>query len=178
MFGDPTLAKLDQVKLLGETDFCITKSIPLCDPVVHTGTTFLLTSKTIPQMYLQDKPSTPPSEVPSGETEEATSIHLSKVYKLLSHGTGDTSAFDQVLSINWQMNAMLYTQVPCPVTSAFYPGPKLLALLDHTLAEYLFLCLVDVHGKTYCADLTKSLWIMDEPSYSKPSVKMTHMTTQ
>ena len=29
----------------------------------------------------------------------------------------DTSAFDQVLSINWQMNAMLLTQVPCPVTS-------------------------------------------------------------
>ena len=80
-FGDPTLAKLDQVKLLCETEFCITKSIPLCDPVVHTGTTFLLTSRTLPhkpKMYLQDKPSTPPSEVPSGETEEATPIHLSK----------------------------------------------------------------------------------------------------
>ena len=36
-FGDPTLAKLDQSKLLCETDFCITKSIPLSDPVVHTG---------------------------------------------------------------------------------------------------------------------------------------------
>ena len=46
--GDHTLAKLDQVKLLCETDFCITKSIPLCDPVVHTGTIFLLTSKTLP----------------------------------------------------------------------------------------------------------------------------------
>ena len=58
-------------------------------------------------MCLQDKPSTPPSEVSSGETEEATSIHLTKVYKSLSHGTEGTSAFDQVLSINWQMNAML-----------------------------------------------------------------------
>ena len=76
-FGDPTLAKLDQVKFLCETAFCITNSIPLCDPVVHTQTTFLLTSKTLPhkpKMYLQDKPSTPPSEVPSGETDESTSI--------------------------------------------------------------------------------------------------------
>ena len=43
---------------------------------------------------------------------------------------------------------MLLTQVPCPVTSTFYPGSKLLALLDHTFAEYLFLCLIDAHGKT------------------------------
>ena len=43
---------------------------------------------------------------------------------------------------------MLLTQVPCPITSTFYPGSKLLALLDHTLAEYLFLCLIDAHGKT------------------------------
>ena len=102
-FGDPTLAKLDQIKLLCETDSCITKSVPLCDPVIHTGTTCLLTSKTLPhkpKMYLQDNPSTPPIEVPSGETEEVTSIHLIKVYKSLSHGTEDTSAFDQVLSIN------------------------------------------------------------------------------
>ena len=47
-FGDPTLEKLNQAKLLCETDFCITKYILLCDPVVHTGTTFLLTSKTLP----------------------------------------------------------------------------------------------------------------------------------
>ena len=46
------------------------------------------------------------------------------------------------------MNAMLLTQVPSPVTSTFYPGSKLLALNDHTFAEYLFLCLIDVHGKT------------------------------
>ena len=46
------------------------------------------------------------------------------------------------------MNAMLLTQVPCPITSTFYPGSTLLALLDHTLAEHLFLCLIDVHGKT------------------------------
>ena len=45
------------------------------------------------------------------------------------------------------MNAMLLTQVPCLVTSTFYPGSKLLALLDHTFAEYLFLCLIDAHGK-------------------------------
>ena len=46
------------------------------------------------------------------------------------------------------MNAMLLTQVPCPVTSTFYLGSTLLALLDHTFAEYLFLCLIDAHGKT------------------------------
>ena len=141
-FGDPTLAKLNQVKLLCETEFYITKYILICDPVVHTGTTFLLTSKTLPykpKMYLQDKHSTTPSEVQSEETEEATPIHLTKVYKSLSHGTDD---------INWQMNAMLLTQVPCPITSTSYPGSKLLALLDHTFAKYLFLCLIDAHGKT------------------------------
>ena len=54
-FGEPTLGKLNQVKLLcsptsstlcdptlakisQETEFCITMHIPLCDPVVHTGT--------------------------------------------------------------------------------------------------------------------------------------------
>ena len=180
-FGDPTLAKLNQVKLLCETDFCITKSIPLCDPVVHTGTKFLLTSKTLPhkpKMYLQDKPSTPPREVPSGETEEATSIYLTKVYKSLSHGIEDTSAFDQVLSINWQMNAMLLTQVPCLVTSTFYPGSKLLALLDNTFAEYLFLCLIDAHGKTSLCGSHQVPLDYGQPSYSKLSVKMTHMTTQ
>ena len=43
------------------------------------------------------------------------------------------------------MNAMLLTQVPCPITSTSYPGS---ALLDHTFAEYLFLFLIDTHGKT------------------------------
>ena len=43
---------------------------------------------------------------------------------------------------------MLLIQVPCPITSTLYPGSKLLALLDHTFAEYLFLCLIDAHGKT------------------------------
>ena len=56
--GDPTLAKLNQVipepkdifnkhlltELLSmcETESCVTKSIPFCDPGVHTGTTFLV----------------------------------------------------------------------------------------------------------------------------------------
>ena len=56
-FGEPTLGKLNQVKLLcsptsstlcdptlaklnQETEFYITKHIPLCDSDVHTGTTF------------------------------------------------------------------------------------------------------------------------------------------
>ena len=56
-FGEPTLGKLNQVELLcnptsstscdltlvklnQETEFCITKHIPLCDSVVDTGTTF------------------------------------------------------------------------------------------------------------------------------------------
>ena len=68
--------------------------------------------------------------------------------KSLPHGTEDTSAFDQVLSINWQMNTMLLTQVPCPVTPTFYPGSKLLALFDHTFAVYLFLCLIHADEKT------------------------------
>ena len=96
-FGDPTLSQLNQV--------CITKHIPLFDPVVHTGTTFLLTSKSLLH-----------NEVQSEETEEATPIHITEVYKSLSHRTEDTSAFGQALSINWQMNAML---LPCPITSSF-----------------------------------------------------------
>ena len=56
-FGEPTPGKLNQVKLVcshtsstlcdptpanlnQETEFCITKHIPLCDSDVHTGTTF------------------------------------------------------------------------------------------------------------------------------------------
>ena len=159
-FGDSTLTKLNQVKLLCETEFCITKYTPLYDPVVHTGTTFLLTSKTLPhkpKTYLQDKPSTTPSEVQSEETEEATPIHLTKVYKSLSHGTEH---------INWQRDAMLLTQVPCPITSTFYPGSKLLALLDHTFVE-AHLMHMERH---YCVDLTKSLWITDKPSmFGTPS---------
>ena len=76
-FGDTTLAKLNQVKLLCETEFCITKYIPPCDTVVHTGPTFLLTSKTLlhnPNMHLRDKHSTTPSEIQSEITEEATPI--------------------------------------------------------------------------------------------------------
>ena len=87
------------------------------------------------------------------------STHLTKVYKSLSNGTED---------INWQMNAMLLTQVPCPIMSTFYPRSEQLALLDHTFAEYLFLCLID--GKTLFANLTKSIWIMDKPSmFGTPS---------
>ena len=38
---DPTLAKLNHIKLSSETEFCITMHIPLCD---HTGTTFSVPS--------------------------------------------------------------------------------------------------------------------------------------
>ena len=41
---DPTLAKLNHIKLPSETEFCITMHIPLCDLVVHTGTTFSVQS--------------------------------------------------------------------------------------------------------------------------------------
>ena len=81
-FGDPTLAKLNQIKLFCETEFYITKYILLCDPVVHTGTTFLLTSKTLPHKPKMYKHSTTPSEVQLGETEEVIPTHLTKVYKV------------------------------------------------------------------------------------------------
>ena len=129
-----------------ETEFCAT---------VHTGATFLLTSrtklsqvttkiflpksfldqsslddkkfiieynkkippatkphntKTLPHkpkqvsMYLQEKPSTPPSEEPIGDTEEATSpnesTHLTTVHKSLSVGTEAASDIDKILSNN------------------------------------------------------------------------------
>ena len=37
---EPVLAKLNHIKLSSETEFCIIMHIPLYDPVVHTGTTF------------------------------------------------------------------------------------------------------------------------------------------
>ena len=174
--GDPTFAKLNQVipvpmdicnkylvtefLSMCETEFCATKSIPFCDPGVHAGATFLLTSRTklnqvattifcpkslldqfslddktfimeynkkIPSatrppntkslppkpkkvsMCLQEEPSTPPSEEPSGDTDKATnpdeSTHLTMVHKSLSHGGEDASDIDKVLSINCQVNA-------------------------------------------------------------------------
>ena len=76
------------------------------------------------------------------------------------------------------MNAMLLTQVPCPVTSTFYPGSKLLALLDHTLAEHLFLCLIDEHLKTSLCGSHQVLLDYGQTKLLKLSVKITHMTTQ
>ena len=48
MLGDPTLARLNQVTSVSmcDSEFCATKSIPSCNPGVHTGATFLLTSRT------------------------------------------------------------------------------------------------------------------------------------
>ena len=37
---DPILGKLNNIKLSSETEICITMHIPLCDPAVHTRTTF------------------------------------------------------------------------------------------------------------------------------------------
>ena len=159
---DPTLARLNQVISVSmcETEFCDTKSIPSCDPGVHTRAIFLLTfrkilnqvatniflpkslldqfslddkkfiieynkkipsatkppnTKTLPHkpkkvsMYFQDEPSTPPSDKPSGDTEEATnpehSTHVTMIHKSLSQGTEDASLIDIVLSINCQVNA-------------------------------------------------------------------------
>ena len=65
-FGEPTLGKLNQVKLLcsissstlwdptlaksnRETELCITKHIPLCDSSVHTGTPFSVPSSSSKQ---------------------------------------------------------------------------------------------------------------------------------
>ena len=44
--------------------------------------------------------------------------------------------------------SMLLTQVPCSFTSALYPGTNVPALADHIFSGYLFLCLIDAHGKT------------------------------
>ena len=46
---------------------------------------------------------------------------------------------DKVQSIN--------CQVHCSSTPTLYPGSKP-TLLDHNFAGYLFLCLIDAHGKT------------------------------
>ena len=37
------------------TEFCATKSIPFCDPGVHTGTTFLLKPKPNTTMPVEDR---------------------------------------------------------------------------------------------------------------------------
>ena len=62
-FGDPTLAKINQVISVSmcETVLCATKSA-----------TKPLNTKTWDCMYLQEEPSTPPSDEPSGDTNETT----------------------------------------------------------------------------------------------------------
>ena len=42
----------------------------------------------------------------------------------------------------------LLPQVPCSFTSTLYPGPEPPTLLNHIFEVYLFLCLIDAHGKT------------------------------
>ena len=53
-----------------------------------------------------------------------------------------------ILLIQKAQITMQGIQVPCISMSTFYPGPKLSELLDHIFAGYLFLCLIDAHGKT------------------------------
>ena len=74
-----------------------------------------------------------------------------------------------------QMNTILLTQVPCPITSTFYTESKLLALLDHTFAEYLwFLCLIDAHGTTSLCGFHKVTKLLqtfcEDDSYDYPAI--------
>ena len=78
----PTLETLNQVNnfhlSLCATESCDTKSILFCDPGVHPFATKPLTTKSLAHkpkqvcMYLQEEPSAPPSDEPSGDTDEAT----------------------------------------------------------------------------------------------------------
>ena len=73
--------------------------------------------------------------------------------------------------------SMSLTQVPCSVTPTFSHGSKQPALLDCIFAEYLFLCLIDAHGKTSLQEFHQVPLDPEKLSYSKLSVKMTHMIT-
>ena len=72
---------------------------------------------------------------------------------------------------------MLLTQVLCRVTSTFYPGSKLLALLGHTFAEYLFLYLIDAHGMTSLCGSHQVPLYYGQTKLPQPFCEDAHMTT-
>ena len=101
-FGDPTLGKLNQVKLLcsissstlwnltlaksnQETELCITKHIPLCDSSVHTGTPFSVPSSSSETNRVSNSHSrlvtTPSSRIILGKPKI-------EVTKVLTHNNG------------------------------------------------------------------------------------------
>ena len=178
--GDPTLSKINQVI-----------SVPLCETVfcATNSATKPLNTKTWACMYLQEEPSTPPSDKPSGETNETTNpdeftqVNSHHTYRFQcnheftglgvvaflgkgfpNHSPGQMEVFkkqvdDKSIS-TYDPGGLLFLlilkaqitmqgiQVPCSSTSTFYAGSKLSELLDHVFAGYLFLCLIDAHGKT------------------------------
>ena len=119
-------------------------------------------------MYLQEEPSTPPSDEPSKDTDahdtywsqcnhEFTGLdvdaYLGKGSSNHSPGSMEvfkTQADDKSISIYDHCGlpilltpkaiiTMQRKQVPCLSTSTFYHGPKLSELLDHIFSGYLFL---------------------------------------
>ena len=110
-FGEPTLRKLNQVKLLcsptsctsspptlaklnQETELCITKYIPLCDSAVHTGTTFSVPSSPSETNRLSDCHSrlvtTPSSSRILDESEiEVIKVLIYQVGKNGEHSYGE-----------------------------------------------------------------------------------------
>ena len=178
--SDPTLSRINPVI-----------SVSMCDTVFCAikYATKSINTKTWTCMYLQEEPSTPPSDEPSGDTDEATNPdeftqvnapHTSRfqcnheftgfdIVAYLGKGSSNhspgpmevfkTQADDKsifiydpgrlpFLLISKAQITMQGIQVPCSSTSTFYPGSNLPELLDHIFAGYLFLCLIDAHGKT------------------------------
>ena len=167
-FGDPTLAKINQVISVSmcETVLCVTKCA-----------TKPPNTKTWACMYLQEEPSTAPIDEPSRDTDahdtyrsqcnhEFTGLdvvaYLGKGSS--NHSPGPMEVFKTqadyksisiydpcglpILLIPKAQITMQGIQVPWLSTSTFYHGPRLSELLDHIFAGYLFLCLIDAHGNT------------------------------
>ena len=127
-------------------------------------------------MYLQEEPSTPPSDEPLRDANvhhtyrshcnheftgldvtaylgKGSSNHSPGPMKVLKTQADDKSIsiYDPgglpILLIPKTQITIQGIQVPCLSTSAFYHGPDLSELLDHIFAGYLFLSLIDAHGE-------------------------------
>ena len=75
-----------------------------------------------------------------------TQEHLQHAWDITLQHPGQLGYHDK--TVVKHKPSMLWIQVACSFTATFYPGPKVPGILDHIFVEFLFLCLIDAHGKT------------------------------
>ena len=146
---------------MGETEFCATKPILLCDPGAHVGTIFLLKPKV--KVTMQGKQALFTNQVVEQATEDRILVTLTKgapvVKYIVNYGVDNSiclttqehlqHAWGITLQCPGQLGyhtntvhkynlSMLVTQVPCSSSSTLEAGPKLPGLLAHIFAGYFF----------------------------------------